>query len=79
MMAGDMDMRVVAILRSEGTGLQLDEECANMNGTEVEAHVGKLKDVKPGVDILEGLDVLLLEVDPHDQGDIEALGSSPTG
>lgn len=66
-------MRVVAILRSEGTGLQLDEECSNMNGTEVEAHVGKLKDVKPGVEILEGLDVLLLEVDPHDQGDIEAL------
>ena len=72
-MAERMDMRVVAILRSEAAGLQLDAECSDMNGTSVEAHVGKLRDVKPGVDILQGLDALILEIDPRDKGESEAL------
>ena len=53
-----MDMNVVAILRSEATGIELTEQAVGMNGTQVDAHVGLLKDVKPGVEIFSDIDAL---------------------
>ncbi len=72
-MMSDQHPHVVAIMRSEATGLQLDRECQGMNGTRVEAHVGALKDVKPDIDFLRSLDILLLELDPRIEEDFEEL------
>ncbi len=72
-MAGGLNMNVVAILSSEATGVQLNEQCTSMNGMRVEAHLGRLKDVKPGLDIFEGLDALVVEVDAQDQSDLDLL------
>ncbi len=66
-------MKVFAIMRNEASGVQLDAECTEMNGTRVEAHIGRLKDVKPDVEILRSLDVLLLDVNPKDAGEIALL------
>ena len=66
-------MNVVAILSSEATGIQLNEQCTSMNGMRVDAHVGRLKDVKPGLDIFEGIDALVVEVDTQNQSDLEQL------
>ena len=56
---------VVAVVGSSEMGAALNETCADMNGTRVDVHVGRLTDVRPGVDIFNSLDVLLLEVDPR--------------
>lgn len=72
-MAAGHNLNVVAIMRSEVSGMQLDEECTGMNGTRVEAHVGKLQDVNPNVEIFQKMDVLIIDVDPGNAGEIEAL------
>lgn len=66
-------LNVVAIMRSEASGVQLDEESSNMNGTKVDAHVGQLKDVKAGVEIFQDIDVLLLDVDAKNKSDLDRL------
>lgn len=67
------NLRIVGIMRSEANGLQLDRECESMNGTRIEAHVGRLKDVKPGVEIFDSVDVLLLDVNAKDAGELAIL------
>ena len=67
------NLNVVAIMRTEASGLQLDEESTDMNGTKINAHVGDLKDARPGVEIFKNIDVLLLDIDPKDNGDIDRL------
>ena len=67
------NLRIVGIMRSEANGLQLDRECESMNGTRIEAHVGRLKDVKPGVEIFDSVDVLLLDVNAKDAGELATL------
>ena len=67
------NLNVVAIMRTEASGVQLDKESTDMNGTKVQAHVGLLKDVKPGVEIFQDIDVLLLDVDPNNDGDMDRL------
>lgn len=67
------NMNVVAILRSGEAGEALSQACTGMNGTKVNVHVGKLKDVKPGVDILRNPDVLLLDVNPRDADEVAQL------
>ncbi len=67
------NLRIVGIMRSEANGLQLDRECESMNGTRIEAHVGRLKDVKPGVEIFDSVDVLLLDVNAKDAGELSIL------
>jgi pilus assembly protein CpaE len=64
-------MKVVAILASQESGESMDETCANMNGTKVEVHVGQVQDVAAGISIFEGIDALLLEIDPESE---EQLG-----
>ena len=64
---------VVAVVGSSEMGAALNETCADMNGTRVDVHVGRLADVRPGVDIFNSLDVLLLEVDPRNEDDVAAL------
>jgi pilus assembly protein CpaE len=68
-------LNVVAIVRSSETGNALNESCANMNGTKVEVHVGKLNDVHPDVEIFNKVDVLLLDVDPSSSEEVAALSS----
>jgi len=72
-MVPHQSLNVVAIMRSEAAGVQLDEESGNMNGTKIDAHVGQLKDVKPGVEIFQGIDVLLLDVDAKSDSDLDRL------
>ncbi len=67
------NLNVVAIMRTEASGLQLDQESTDMNGTKIDAHVGDLKDVRPGVEIFNNIDVLLLDIDPKNNGDIDRL------
>ena len=74
-MALGHNLRVVAIMRSEAAGLQLDQECTEMNGTRIEAHVGLLKDIKPGIQIFDNLDILIVDVNPKDSSEIEMLDS----
>ena len=66
-------MNVVAILRSDAAGEALHEACARMNGTRIDVHVGRLADVRPGVDFLKDRDVFLLDVDPRDDQEVEHL------
>ena len=66
-------MNVVAILRSEEAGAALNAVATDINGTEVNVHVGKLTDVREDVDILKGSDVLILDVDPHDEKELQHL------
>jgi pilus assembly protein CpaE len=68
-------LNVVAIVRSGEVGSALNESCANMNGTRVDVHVGKLCDVHPQVAIFQNVDVLLLDVDPSSSEDVAALRS----
>jgi pilus assembly protein CpaE len=68
-------LNVVAIVRSSETGNALNESCANINGTKVEVHVGKLNDVHPDVEIFNNVDVLLLDVDPSSSEEVAALSS----
>ncbi|MFQ6017194.1 MAG: CpaE family protein [Kiloniellaceae bacterium] len=68
-------MNVVAVLRSNEAGTALSEACTGINGTKIDVHVGKLKDVRPGIDIFaDNPDVLLLDVDPRDAEEVEHLG-----
>ncbi len=53
----------------------LNETCGDINGTRVDVHVGCLKDVQSGEDIFKNLDVLLLDVDPRSNEDIENVRS----
>jgi len=66
-------MNVVAILRSDAAGQALNEACSDINGTEVNAHVGRLLDVQGDVDLLKGADVLILDVDPHSEEEMAHL------
>lgn len=68
-------LNVVAIVRSGEAGSALNESCANMNGTRVDVHVGKLNDVHPDVEIFENVDVLLLDVDPSSSEEVAALSA----
>ena len=72
-MVPEHNLNVVAIMRTEASGLQLDQESTDMNGTKIDAHVGHLKDVRPGVEIFNNIDVLLLDIDPKNNGDIDRL------
>jgi pilus assembly protein CpaE len=65
LMTLDKHMNVVAILRSDEAGQALNAACTDMNGTEVATHVGRLLDVQGDVDLLQGADVLILDVDPR--------------
>lgn len=67
------NLNVVAILRSREMGQALNEACTDMNGTRVDVHVGKLGDVRPGIEIFKNLDVLLLDVDPRDAEQVNEL------
>ena len=66
-------MNVVAILRSEQAGEAFSGAGADINGTRIDVHVGRLLDVQPGVDILKDPDVLILDVDPHDAEEVAHL------
>lgn len=66
-------MNVVAILRSEQAGEAFSGAGADINGTRIDVHVGRLLDVQPGVDILKNPDVLILDVDPHDAEEVAHL------
>ena len=72
-MTAGLSLNVVAVMRTEASGMQLDEECTEMNGTRVEAHVGELADIKPDVEIFRNVDVLIIDIDPKDSSQIEAL------
>jgi DNA-binding NtrC family response regulator len=72
-MGAGQNLHVVAVMRSEASGLQLDRECTDMNGARFEAHVGPLKDVRPEIEIFKTLDVLILDVNPKDAGEIAVL------
>ena len=74
-MALGQTLKVVAIVRSNEAGAAMNENCGNMNGTRVDVHVGRLKDVRPDVAIFKNLDVLLLDVDPRSEEDIENIRS----
>ncbi len=66
-------MNVVAILRSDAAGQAMNEACTDINGTEVSAHVGQLLDVLGDVDLLKGADVLILDVDPSSEEEMNHL------
>jgi pilus assembly protein CpaE len=66
-------MNVVAILRSEEAGAALNAIATDINGTELSVHVGKLTDVREDVDIFKDSDVLILDVDPHDETEVRHL------
>lgn len=66
-------LNVTAIMRNEAAGVSLDAECYEMNGTEIHAHVGLLKDVRPDVEILRYPGILILDVNPRDPDEIQHL------
>jgi pilus assembly protein CpaE len=66
-------MNIVAILRSDAAGQALNQACTDINGTEVNAHVGRLQDVRSDVDLLKGADVLILDVDPRSEEEMSHL------
>ncbi len=69
-MALDRHMNVVAILRSDAAGEAFSGASADINGTQIDVHVGRLLDVQPGVDILKDPDILILDVDPRDANEV---------
>ena len=68
-------LNVVAIVHSNEAGAALNETCADMNGTQVGVHVGNLNDVRPGVEIFDAMDILILEVDPANGEDMQTVES----
>jgi pilus assembly protein CpaE len=66
-------MNVVAILRSDAAGQAMNAACSDINGTEVNTHVGRLLDVQGDVDLLQGADVLILDVDPRSEEEMTHL------
>ena len=75
MMAQGHGLNVVAIVRSGDVGSALNESCTDMNGTKVDVHVGRLNDVHPDVEIFNGVDVLLLDVDPGSSDELAVLSA----
>jgi len=66
-------MNIVAILRSDAAGQAMNAACSEINGTEVNAHVGRLLDVQGDVDLLKNADVLILDVDPRSEEEMTHL------
>jgi pilus assembly protein CpaE len=66
-------MNVVAILRTDEAGQALNAACTDINGTEVIAHVGRLTDVQGDVDVLKDADILILDVDPRSDEEMNHL------
>lgn len=66
-------MNVVAILRSDAAGEAFSGASADINGTRINIHVGRLLDVQPGVDILKDPDILILDVDPRNEEEVAHL------
>ncbi len=66
-------MNVVAILRSDEVGQALNAACTDINGTVVNSHVGRLQDVQGDVDLLKGVDILILDVDPRSEEEMAHL------
>jgi len=59
-------LNLIAIMRSEESGAALREVCTGMNGTRVDVHVVSLEDFGHDKGLVNGRDVLLLDVDPRD-------------
>ncbi|HSS65746.1 MAG TPA: AAA family ATPase [Gammaproteobacteria bacterium] len=66
-------MNVVAVLRSNEASDALSEACTDINGTKINIRVGQLEDIKAGVEIVQDPDVLVLDVDPQNDDEVEHL------
>ena len=64
---------VIAVLRSHDSSASLRTACTQMNGTKIDVHVGRIQDVTPANSAVSDGGVLLLEVDPQDSDEVEAL------
>lgn len=68
-------LNLIAIMRSEESSAALREVCTGMNGTRVDVHVVSLEDFGRDKGLVNGLDVLLLDVDPRDPDCAERVKS----
>ncbi len=68
-------LNFIAIMRSEESGAALREVCTGMNSTKVDVHVASLQDIGRDKGLVNGRDVLLLDVDPRDPEDAARLSA----
>lgn len=64
---------VVAVLRTHDASVTLREACNYMNGTRIDIQVGRIQDVTPDNRSLGNPGSLLLEVNPQDPAEVQAL------
>ncbi|MFQ5772985.1 MAG: CpaE family protein [Kiloniellaceae bacterium] len=68
-------MNVIAVMRSSASGAALRSACAGVNGARVNLHLGTLAEVMGEIPAVRDPDVLLVEVDPRDAGEMARLQS----
>ncbi len=68
-------LNLIAIMRSEESSAALQEVCTGMNGTRVDVRVASLQDIGRDKGLVNGRDVLLLDVDPRDPEDAARLSA----
>lgn len=66
-------LKIAAVLRTEEMGRALTASCREVNGHNIGIHIGRLENVRPEIAGLRRSDVLLLELDPGDQAELETL------
>lgn len=68
------EQNVAAILRSQLVATELQDATTETNGTQFDIQVGKLQDVSSDGGAARSSDILLLDLDPTEQADVELLG-----
>lgn len=72
-MSLDHELRLVAVMRSEEGGADLRAACTGLNGTKIDIRVASIEEVAQSTGLVNGHDVLLLDVDPCRAEETEAL------
>jgi pilus assembly protein CpaE len=72
-MTDGLNVNVVAVLRSNEAVPAFNEACGGVNGHRIEVQVAPLGEVRPGGAFSIVPDVLVLDVDPRDAGEVEQL------
>lgn len=66
-------LKIAAVLRTEKMGRALTASCREINGHNIDIHIGRLENVRPDIAGLRGSDVLLLELDLSDKTELATL------
>ncbi len=68
-------LKIAGMFRDEAAAAAFRADCGSLNGHRLDTHVCALSDIRPGSQRLAASDVLLLDVDPTDAGQLTDLAA----